>query len=625
MLSAGCFLNRNMNKKNITSLYHKSIVNRIDYYFAAFISGLCSYDDSDIFLAAALVSNAAGKGHVYLDLASVADKPLIDGVDDDLSFRCPRLDAWTDKLYASCVVGRPGDFCPLILDAKNRLYLYRYWDYEKRLSDAIKRRAQKDIDPLDAALFKTSLEQLFPKASNSRIDWQKVATFTAAFKNLLVISGGPGTGKTYTVAGILALLIELKEKDRLEIFMAAPTGKAAAKLSETMAKAKIHLNCRVEVAEAIPSKSFTIHRMLKTIPGSPYFIHNAENQLDADVVIVDEASMVDLALMVKLFEAVPEDARLILIGDKDQLASVEAGSVLGDICDRNRIHGFSEPFRKKYNTITSENLVYAARNDQNNSVLQDCIVTLKHSFRFADSSAIGEFSRSINSGDADKVIDLLQNHPQIRWQQEFDRQTLPQAFSQAVIKGYSEYLNAVNPVKALDKFNRFKILCAVNIGPYGVNALNRLAENSLTRESLINPNQEWYRGRPILITRNDYDLGLYNGDMGVTLPDPDSGSQQLHVYFQGDSGELRRFAPHRLPEHETLFAMTVHKSQGSEFDDILLILPQRDYPVLTRELLYTAITRAKRRISIWGTEDVIRTAVMRKIKRASGLRDALWT
>ncbi|NQT70395.1 MAG: exodeoxyribonuclease V subunit alpha, partial [Desulfobacteraceae bacterium] len=346
----------------------------IDFHFARFISGLCPHDDPDIFMGAALVSNAAGNGDIYLDLALSAGKPLGEGLGAESRLRCPQLNAWTEKLHASPVVGSPGELRPLILDKKNRLYLYRYWDYEKRLADLILKRAQEHIGVIDESLLRNSLQRLFPEASDNGIDWQKVAALAATLNKFCLISGGPGTGKTFTVAKILALLLEQAGNDRLEILLAAPTGKAAARLSESIRTAKKTLNCRKDISDAIPSESYTIHRLLKTIPGSPYFIHNSENRLPADVVVVDEASMIDLALMSKLIEAIPATARLILIGDKDQLASVEAGSVLGDICDRNRVHGFSERFCKRLEKITGEEFNVGIEHDSFKNGLQDCIV-----------------------------------------------------------------------------------------------------------------------------------------------------------------------------------------------------------------------------------------------------------
>lgn len=614
-----------MKSHNRSILYHAGIMREIDFHFARFISGLCPHDDPDIFMGAALVSNAAGNGDIYLDLALSAGKPLGESLGAESRLRCPELNAWTEKLHASPVVGSPGELRPLILDKKNRLYLYRYWDYEKKLADLILNRAQEHIGAIDESLLRNSLQRLFPEVSDNGIDWQKVAALAAILKKFCLISGGPGTGKTFTVANILALLFEQAGDGRLEILLAAPTGKAAARLSESIRTAKKTLNCRKDIIDAIPSESYTIHRLLKTIPGSPYFIHNSENRLPADVLVVDEASMIDLALMSKLLEAIPATARLILIGDKDQLASVEAGSVLGDICDRNRVHGFSERFCKRLEKITGKEFNVGIEHDNLKNGLQDCIVVLKKSFRFTDSSTIGQLSRSVNRGDVEKVLDVLKTSPiPINWIETQGRKDLFQALAKKIIQGYAEYLKTTDPQTALERFNRFKILCAVNIGPFGVNAVNMLAEKALSREGLIQPEQDWYMGRPVLITRNDYNLGLFNGDMGLTLPAPDSDNKDLYVYFPGSSGQLRRFLPQRLPEHATVFAMTVHKSQGSEFDDVLLILPEKDYPVLTRELIYTAITRARQNISIWGIEEVVRAAVLRKIERTSGLRDALW-
>jgi exodeoxyribonuclease V alpha subunit len=614
-----------MNNRIINNLYYKGIIRDIDFQFGRFICGLCEKDDPDIFLGAALVSNANASGDVHLDLAAMAQKALFENQPGEPMAECPELSVWTEKLRCSVVVGKPGDFRPLILDENNRLYLYRYWEYERKLADSILKRAQNDIHDINVVNLQESMTRLFPGCRDKGIDWQAVAAMTAALKRFCVISGGPGTGKTYTVAKILALLLEQHPQQKLDIFLSAPTGKAAARLSESIKKAKETLECRPEVIDAIPTETHTIHRMLKTIPGSPYFVHNEENLLTADVVVVDEASMVDLALMSKLVAAVPMNARLILIGDKDQLASVEAGSVLGDICNRNNVHGFSDNFRKKYQDIIRKKLDIAIDSSKDRSVLQDAIVVLKKSFRFDDQSPIGALSRSVNDGDADKVLELFKTQQvQISRQVIHDARDLAGRLSKKLLDGCAEYLISEDPYYAFEQFNRFKILCAVNSGPFGVHAVNRLAEQILRREGLIQTDRDWYRGRPILVTRNDYNLSLYNGDMGITLPGPGSGSRDLQVYFAGSSGQPRRFPVYRLPEHETVYAMTVHKSQGSEFEDVVLILPDRDYPLLTRELFYTAITRARQSISVWGSEDVICNTLKRKIERTSGLWDALW-
>ncbi|MFO7970438.1 MAG: exodeoxyribonuclease V subunit alpha [Desulfobacterales bacterium] len=616
-------------EEHITHLYKTGYLTDIDIHFAKFITGLGKNDDPDIFLAAALASNATGNGDVYFDLASIAQKPVFMGLEKEGTVKWPNFSGWLQKIRQSPVVGWPGDYRPLILDKKNRLYLYRYWDYEKKLSESILQRSREDLRDLDITRLTDSLKRLFSQNEDDEVNLQMVAAYIAAIKRICIISGGPGTGKTFTMAKILALLLELHGKEKLNILLAAPTGKAAARIAESIKNAKKTLNSPWDIIEAIPSEAYTIHRMLKTIPGSPYFQHNHETPLNADVVVVDEASMVDLALMSKLLWAVPFDARLILIGDKDQLASVETGFVLGDICDRKNIHAFSECFCNKFEAVTQQKIELPFKEHKGSPGLYDCMVVLKKNYRFTGGSGIGELSHAVNQGEIHKVLHLLKNKSdQMSWKKISQSHDLSRFLVQSIINGYSDYLNTNDPYRALELFNRFKILCAVKIGSMGVNAVNRLAEQVLSREGLIAPDRSssnpWYKGRPVLITRNDYRLKLFNGDMGITLPASGSTGKDLYVYFSGESGELKRFLPYRLPEHETGYAMTVHKSQGSEFDHVLLILPDRDYPVLTRELFYTGISRTKKTVSIWATEDVLKTTISRKIERTSGLKDALW-
>ena len=588
-------------------------------------------EDPDIFLAAALVSHATGTGDICFNLETAADHFLGGTKDFKQPIECPDPDIWRKKLKASPAVGRPGEVCPLILDDKNRLYLYRYWDYENFLSKSIKKRAHSPVAGLNFKQLKITLDRLFPGFGPHETNWQKIAAAVASLKHFSVITGGPGTGKTFTVTKVLALLLEQVSGQKLQIYLAAPTGKAAARLKEAVEQAKSQMNCDESIKAAIPSEAFTIHRMLKPMTGSPYFRHNRENPLMADVVVVDEASMVDLALMAKLLAAVPENARLILIGDKDQLASVEAGSVLGDICDRNVMHGFSAPFMKRIKELTGEDLQHLAHGVQTTgtqSGLQDAVVVLQKSYRFA--VGIGALSRAVNRADPEAAFQMLadKNDKSISWQALKADKDLFENLSRQIVSGYQSYLKTGDPAATLARLQRFKILCALNIGPLGVHAINKLAEQVLRRQNLIpsDPMTEnpWYAGRPVLITRNHYPLGLFNGDIGVTLPDAEAGDDQLAVFFAGDSGEVRRFKPYQIPEHTTVYAMTVHKSQGSEFDEVLFILPDKDFSILTRELIYTALTRARKKISIWGSRTIIRNAIARQIERTSGLRDALW-
>ena len=523
----------------IKSLLQKDLLYEIDIHFAQFVADFSADKNPDIFLAAALVSHATGTGDICLNLETVAGHSLTGTKEFNNPIECPDLDVWLEKLTACPAVGRPGDVRPLILDDKNRLYLYRYWDYENFLSKSIKRRVHNPVEGLDFKLLKQTQDRLFPNSNSQEINWQKIAAAIACLKHFSVITGGPGTGKTFTVTKVLALLLEQALGQELQINLAAPTGKAATRLKETVEQAKNQINCDDSINSAIPSEVYTIHRMLKPMTGSPYFRYNRENPLMADVVVVDEASMVDLALMAKLFEAVPENKRIILIGDKDQLASVEAGSVLGDICDRNVLQGFSAPFRHRIKELTGEDLEHRAQPTEPQSRLQDAIVVLQKSYRFAAGSGIGDLSRAVNRADADAAFRLLadKSDKSITWQALEADEGHFENLSHQIVSGYRSYLDTADPAAALHRLQRFKIVCALNIGPLGVEAINKLAEQILRRQNLIQPDllgeNPWYAGRPVLITRNHYPLGLFNGDIGVTLPDADAADNRLAVFFCG--------------------------------------------------------------------------------------------
>ena len=373
----------------------------------------------------------------------------------------------------------------------------------------------------------------------------------------------------------------------------------------------------------MPTDATTIHRLLGFIPDSPYFRHNANHQLITEVVVVDEASMVDLALMSKLFQAVPENARIILLGDKDQLTSVEAGYVLGDICNTGMVIHLSREFGKLYTASTGETLPVKMRPREN--VMQDNIVELQRNYRFTSDGGIFKLSRAINAGEVEAAFEVLRNksHGDLSWRLSPPARSLAAAVREKVIDAYRRYLETDDPAEALAKLSEFQILCALRHGPYGVGELNRLVEQSLAEAGLLEREGQWYRGRPIMITRNDYNLKLFNGDIGVVFPDAEANGQ-MRVFFAYADGAIRRFSPSRLPAHETVFAMTIHKSQGSEFGCVLLVLPSKDAPILTRELIYTGLTRARDRVEIWSLENVLRSALFKRTSRTSGLRDALW-
>jgi exodeoxyribonuclease V alpha subunit len=321
----------------------------------------------------------------------------------------------------------------------------------------------------------------------------------------------------------------------------------------------------------------------------------------------------------------------VMVGDQDQLASVEAGSVLGDICNRQAIHSFSNSFRAKIEQLTESKLQVTEPAPQIYCDMQDCITILQESYRFAAQGGIGGLSRAVNRGDSKAALAQLirSTEKSVAWRSVSSDTQLVHDISGRIVTGYRKYLTLTSPVSAMKEFVRFQLLCALKIGPSGAIAINRLAEEVLNREGLIScdPRQpaSWYRGRPVMITKNDYNLGLFNGDIGITLPDPESSGGGLCVFFPDAAGNVKRIPTHRLADCETVFAMTVHKSQGSEFDHVILLLPQTDYPLLTRELIYTGVTRARQSVSIWGAESVLKVAIARKIERTSGLRDALWT
>jgi exodeoxyribonuclease V alpha subunit len=612
-----------LNEKNIQTLINYGYFSELDVYFAGLMTRISGKESPGLFLAAALVSRATSQGHVCLDLSSLNEIPLVAGEPAAEPILFPPLPEWREILVSSSVVGRPGDYRPLILDDRTRLYLYRYWEYEKTLAHTLLANAALKVEKIDVPLLREGISRLFPKDTTNGTDWQKMAAFASVMKKFCVISGGPGTGKSTLIAKILALILEQKINcGEIRVALAAPTGKAAARLQEAVNKAKEGLSADNQIKAAIVPDASTIHRLLGTIRGSPYFRHNAENPLPFELVVIDEASMVDLALMSKLVRAIPSDARLILLGDRDQLASVEAGAVLGDICNTGRINSFSKTFSKSLYEITGDHIDISQ--DTNGSPLQDCVVQLRKSYRFGSESGIGKVSTAVNKGEGDLALDQMKGraYHDIAWKTLPAADKLYSKLSENVLRGYKPYLTTTDPFEAFHLFEQFRIMCTLRKGPYGVVAVNRLVEQILHHNKLINLDRSWYRGRPVLITRNDYDIGLFNGDIGIILPDPESNSE-LRAFFVSSDRTLRKILPFRLPEHETAYAMTVHKSQGSEFENALLLLPDRTSPVMTRELIYTGITRAKKSVAVWGREPVFLEGIKQRTFRASGLRDAL--
>ncbi|MDZ7659105.1 exodeoxyribonuclease V subunit alpha [Fodinibius sp.] len=470
-------------------------------------------------------------------------------------------------------------------------------------------------------LLQDGLNRLFADSSETP-DWQQVAAVTSVRNNLSIISGGPGTGKTSTVVRVLALVLE-QYKDRekkLQVALAAPTGKAAARLQDSIVSAKEELNVTDEIREAIPEKAQTLHQLLGARRYSSQFKHNADNPVPYDLVVVDEASMVDQALMSKLVEALLEDARLILLGDKDQLASVEAGSVLGDICDMEG-NQYSRDYADWLNALSfdiSDKFVF-----NEDKPLTNNITLLTKSYRFSSDSGIARLSKEVNKGDAGRTISLLESADinDITFEDIGDSSQLESLLDEKIPTYFQNILDADTPREAVSKLNQFGILAAHRKGPWGILHLNKVVEKILQAHSLIPKYNQWYSGKPVIINTNDYTLGLFNGDTGVCLPDQNG---ELKVYFENE-GEVRGIAPSRLPNHNTAYALTVHKSQGSEIDEVMLVLPRTVSKVVNRELLYTAITRARNKVIIAGKRSVLKKGIQRKISRSSGLRDYLWS
>jgi exodeoxyribonuclease V alpha subunit len=572
----------------------------LDRHFAAFIEAQNGKARPMLALAAAMVSRQRGEGHICLELGGVAGELFPDKAEKGvIPVRLPGLKDWLKELQAPAVVGTPGQFKPLILDDQYRLYLHRYWSYEQSLAQAILERASQQPNQPDPPALNQRLQTLFAPEPGNGVNLQGVAALAAVRRRFCVISGGPGTGKTHTLVLILALLLELEHGRKLRIAVAAPTGKAAVRIQDSIQAVREKLPCDASVKAQLPERATTLHRLLGYIPDSARFRHDAENPLPYDVIAVDEASMVDLALMAKLFQAIHPAARVILLGDKDQLASVEAGAVLGDLCSAST---------------------------SGKSDLSDCIIQLQRNYRFGEHSAIYRLSSAIKDGRADEALRILRESQgaaatDLASMVLPSRSNLKEALRKRVLAGFSTFVRAAEPASALAALAQFRLLCALREGPFGVTGLNQAAEEILEEEGLIRLSSPWYSHRPIMITRNDYNLKLFNGDVGVILPEPGSGEPR--AYFPGPDNTLRQFLPLRLPEHETAYALTVHKSQGSEFDRVLLVLPDRETPVLSRELLYTGLTRARQSVELWFDEPAFRAALARTVRRTSGLRDAL--
>ena len=557
----------------------------LDTHFADFIIRIDRHPSDGLWWGAALASYSAGCGHSCFNLSDTPDTAALPLLQTPRIAPPSDLGSWRDDLKFCDTVGVPGAYTPLVLDRSGRLYLHRCWMYEQQVAAGILNRSR----PLEIneARLDDALDRYFPPGDGAE-DLQRSAARGALTHRFSVISGGPGTGKTATVARILALLLDVAGDSRPEIALAAPTGKAALRLHQSIMQAADRLALPDEIRGCLPNGVSTIHRLLGVQTRRGGFRHNHAHRLSCDILVVDEASMVDLQLMASLMEALRDDARVILLGDRNQLASVEAGAVLADICD---------------------------------SAVQGAVpvAQLTKSYRFGDDSGIAALSQLINAGQGAAAAELVQSGhcPDIIWRRLPTGRSFEEAFKAAVREGYARYAGAASPAEALTELGSFRVLSPLRSGPYGVENLNSLCLSALASERKNDPRN--LRMMPVMITGNNYELGLFNGDTGVTVESDGAAA----VWFENPEGGLRHLSSLRLPPFEAAFALTVHKSQGSEFDRVLLVLPDYLSEVLTRELLYTAVTRARSTIEIWGTEEVFRQTVERRTLRRSGLGERL--
>ncbi len=549
----------------------------LDYQLANFLSRVDKDNSLAVEQAVKILSHEVRQGHVCIWLDDFSD------IEVSPSERTIEVADWRRSLLKSSAIGQPGDLTPLILDESNHLYFHRYWQYEQQLAAALKSRVHCELETPEDSWF----DQQFKNLPLS--EQQQEAVKKALSNNFSIISGGPGTGKTTTIASLLLLLNHFDPDAR--VGLAAPTGKAAMRMQEAM----LNSAEQFDPADAVllETQAQTLHRLLGYQSGKVTFRYQQSNPLPYSVVIVDEASMIDLALMNKLVSAVAKDARLILIGDRHQLASVEAGSVFGDICI-----------------------------DRQTNVLSSTLTLLTKSYRFSTGQGIEQLSKSINAGNSDAVIEILSStkFPEIEWlNPEVDSIIWQQQLKTKVFQQLDAIKSAPSSAEKFANLSHFQLLCAHQKGRFGVAGISSAIDDWIQKKYRL-ADKIWYAGKPLMIKENDYQTKLFNGDFGLVVAEKE---QKFRVVFQSSNEHSQSLSISRLPAHENAWAISVHKSQGSEFDEVMLVLPESPSPVISRELLYTAVTRAKSKITIVSNEKVLRHAIEHQIQRRSGLANGL--
>ncbi len=632
-----------------------SNIEAVDYFFAKEISQslhgesmLDTEQHNQFFHLLIALSESLRAGHSCLPLSAIAN--------NHFGYRCDNQGivmhhgfTFTDEInLAKLLVKLTGtNEQQGIVFHKNRLYLRRYFNFEQELltfindkNKQVNDQSQQTFSTLD---IKQCIDHLFPELApvitenekpsfQEDVDWQKVAVANAINKPLSIIAGGPGTGKTYTVTKLLAAIVMLNDKkhkhDDKNIALVAPTGKAAQRLSESITNALQGFESLVgkQVLAKIPQEAQTLHRLLGVIPNSVNFRHHQGNLLNIDVLLIDEVSMVDLPMMVRVFRALPRHCQVILLGDADQLPSVAAGSVLNDLAPKPHC-GFSMENEAYLERITGYKQLYASKKltENNHSTLPaDHLVFLEKSRRFDGQGGIGKVANHVIKGEFKDSWLLLEASGKPAGNSESACNALRllpnkiEDWLSDLVKIYYLPIFSLDTVEeAFKQLQKFRILCATRVGKQGVEALNEQVHNLLIQQGVLTTFQTRYRGQPIMINVNNYALGLYNGDIGLLWKNE---AGHLMAVFEQANSEYKWVNPARLPQHETVYAMTIHKTQGSEFEHVVLILPdQMDNKLLSRELMYTGITRAKKKLSIASLANVWRHGVNTKTQRYSGI------
>ncbi|GAA1185443.1 exodeoxyribonuclease V subunit alpha [Ornithinimicrobium humiphilum] len=591
-------------------LNRAGVLTAADVHLARTLARVTREQDEDAVVAVALAARAVRSGSVAVDLASVAPQE-----GELASLPWPDPDGWTERVAASKLASQGA----LVVD-QGLVYLQRYHHQEVQVVDDLRARAGLGPVAVDQAVLEAGLERVFPGDGYAE---QRAAARVLARSRTAVLTGGPGTGKTTTVAGVLALLAEQASVagDRpLRVGLAAPTGKAAARVKAAVSGALAGIlertpdpTVRAVIEPLGDVEAMTLHRLLGWRPDSrTRFRHDRDNRLPHDVVLVDEASMVSLTQMARLLEALRPGARLVLVGDADQLVSVDAGAVLADIVAGASVEDAASETDASAETDASVEarppLVAVAR--------------LRTVHRFG--RTIGALAEALREGDADGVVAALaEGDDEVEWVRDPDPAAALRPLLTRHARAVLEAARRGDAVAAMEALGRHRLLCAHREGPQGVRTWNHLTETWLGEETGLTFYDPMYVGRPLLVTANDYATGVLNGDTGVVVASqtPDGTPVRMAV-VEGAAGP-QRFAPSRLGDVETMHAMTIHKAQGSQAEEITALLPEADSPLLTRELFYTAVTRAQARVRVVGSEEVVRAAVERRVVRASGLRQRL--